>query len=231
MVDMQDDVQERAKQEAQRAGLDLVETEHGLTLVDPTRNMSLCPDFGHMCNRIRPDALNRELLVRAAKVRTDDGRRDAIDATAGLGEDSFLLAAAGFDVKLVERNPVIAALLRDALVRARTDDALRQVAAHMQVIEADSVVVLGQLALAPDVVMLDPMFPTKTKSAAVKKKLQLLQMLERPCDDETALLDAAIAANPRKIVVKRPVKGPHLAGRTPSYTLTGKAIRYDCYVL
>ena len=63
------------------------------------------------------------------------------------------------------------------------------------------------------------------------KKLQLLQVLERPCADEEALLQAAIDAQPAKIVVKRPLKGPYLAGRRPSYSLTGKAIRYDVIAL
>ena len=31
--------------------------------------------------------------------------------------------------------------------------------------------------------------------------------------------------------VKRPLKSEFLAGRKPSYTLNGKAIRYDCYTL
>ena len=34
----------------------------------------------------------------------------------------------------------------------------------------------------------------------------------------------------RKVVVKRPVKGPHLAGVKPSYAIAGKAVRYDCIV-
>ena len=59
----------------------------------------------------------------------------------------------------------------------------------------------------------------------------LLQKLERPCEDEAALLEAACSALPRKIVVKRPAKGPYLAGRKPSYSLAGKAVRYDCIVL
>ncbi|MBR3181084.1 MAG: class I SAM-dependent methyltransferase, partial [Eggerthellaceae bacterium] len=64
---------------------------------------------------------------------------------------------------------------------------------------------------------------------AVKKKLQLLQRLEQPCEDEQALLDAAFAAQPRKVIVKRPAKGPYLADRKPDYSLAGKAIRFDCF--
>ncbi len=57
-------------------------------------------------------------------------------------------------------------------------------------------------------------------------------MCSRPTDplDEEALLRAALAAHPRKVVIKRPVKGPHLAGVKPSHSVAGKAVRYDCIV-
>ena len=86
---------------------------------------------------------------------------------------------------------------------------------------------MAHLDGAPDVVYLDPMFPERRKSAAVKKKFQLIHHLEAPCQDEDALLAAAISAAPRKVVVKRPAKGPNLAGVKPSHSLAGKAVRYD----
>lgn len=75
------------------------------------------------------------------------------------------------------------------------------------------------------------MFPARQKSALIKKKFQLLQQLEQPCTDEDALLHAAIASAPYKIVIKRPLKGAWLADRKPDYSLKGKTIRYDCIVL
>ena len=42
---------------------------------------------------------------------------------------------------------------------------------------------------------------------------------------------AAIAAGPRKIVIKRPRKASPLGGKEPSYTLSGKKIRYDVIAL
>ena len=42
---------------------------------------------------------------------------------------------------------------------------------------------------------------------------------------------AAVSAGPRKIVIKRPLKGPFLAGRKPDYSITGKTIRYDCLLV
>ena len=74
------------------------------------------------------------------------------------------------------------------------------------------------------------MFPERTKSALVKKKFQLLHLLERPCENEAALLDAALSAHPKRVVIKRPAKGPYLAGVKPSYSLTGSAVRFDCIV-
>lgn len=221
---------DKARAEAKRAGLVLERADGRLALTDGT--MILVADFGHLQRRIAAPNLGRELLVRAAKMkRVPDGKAlQAADATAGLGEDSFLLAAAGFRVVLFERNPVIAAMLEDALGRAAGQPGLAEIAARMSLVNRDSVEALGQLGFSPDLVLLDPMFPAKQKSSAVKKKLQLLQCLEQPCTDEGALFDAARAVSPRKIVVKRPAHGPHLAGRKPSYALAGKAVRFDCYV-
>jgi len=188
-------------------------------------------DFRKMLPRLRRGNLTQELLVRASKVKNPEGTPTVIDATAGFGEDSLLLAAAGFSVKLYERNPVIAALLRDALTRASAIPELSSAVSRMELIEADSLTELPRLEIRPDVVYLDPMFPEKTKSALAKKKFQLLHLLELPCGDEDALLQAAVAAAPRRIVIKRPLKGPCLAGRKPDFTLKGKAIRYDCILL
>ena len=215
---------------AASAGLELRQAEAGLTLTDGT--LELRADFMHLLPRIKQGALQRELLVKAARLK---GMADpvAIDATAGLGEDSFLLAAAGFRVRLYECNSVIAALLRDALDRATSDPVLAPIAARMEAIQGDSLQALAEAASAAtpsDLVYLDPMFPGRTKSAAVKKKFQLLHHLEQPCADECAMLDAALKANPHKIVIKRPIKGLHLAGVKPSYCITGKAVRYDVLV-
>lgn len=208
-------------------GLELRRDERGLTLVGA--GMELRADLAGMALRLRPGALSRELLVRAARVRGVEAPT-AVDATAGLGEDALLLAAAGFSVTLFEKDPAIAALLRDALERAAAVPELAGVVGRMRLEETDSVAALRELHQPPDVVYLDPMFPERRKSAAVRKKFQLLHLLERPCEDESALLDAALAAGPRKVVIKRPPKGPHLAGARPSYALTGKAVRYDVIV-
>lgn len=219
----------QAAHAAAAAGLELVATGDGLVLRG--EGLELRGDFSGMIGRIKSGRFGQEQLVKAVRIKGHEGTLRVVDATAGLGEDSLILAAAGFEVTLFERDPVIAALLADTMARAASDDILAPAIEHMSLRCQDSIEGLQALGFEPDVVLLDPMFPAKQKNAKTKKKLQLFQKLESPCEDEQALMAAALAANPRKIVVKRPLKGPYLAERKPSYSLEGKTIRYDCIVI
>lgn len=205
----------------------LVQMPEGLTLVG--EGMELRADFEHMLPRLRSNRLSQELLVKAARVKGEESPT-ALDATAGFGEDSLLLAAAGFKVLLCEDNPTIAALLRDALKRAAQNEQLSPIVARMFLEETDSVEFLSEMGGSPSVVYLDPMFPARTKSAAVKKKFQLLHHLEAPCTNEEELLQAALTVRPRKVVIKRPAKGEYLANKKPAYSVLGKAVRYDVLI-
>lgn len=192
--------------------------------------LSMCGDFSRILPRTQKGRLAQELLVKAAKRKTFGDRAEAVDATAGLGEDAFLLAAAGFEVRLYEADPVIAALLSDALRRAAEDNTMTGIASRMALHFGDSIKAMKEMPVNPDVILLDPMFPERHKSALIKKKFQLLQQLEKPCGEEAELFEAAVTAGAHRILVKRPLKGALLAGRKPDYSLNGKAIRYDCYI-
>lgn len=208
----------------------VLETDNtGVYLTDGS--LSMRGNLTSMIPRLKPQNLNGELIVKAAKLKNCEGTPVLLDATAGMGEDSLLLAASGFQVKLYEYDRIIAALLRDSLRLAADVPELSDAVSRMELFEEDSIYAMEHLSYVPDVILLDPMFPERQKSGLIKKKFQLLQQLEKPCPDEAALFDAAAGLHPKKIVVKRPQKGPLLAGKKPSYSLTGKSIRYDCYLL
>ena len=221
-------------------GLLLCYDAQGLTLQGD--GLSMQGDFHHMIPRLKPGNLSREFLVKTSKLKNLGEHPIAIDATAGMGEDSLLLAAAGYTVYLYELNPVIAALLQDTVRRAADIPELAPIVARMHVMPGDSIQAMKEDSRTdsirymeevpdskPDLILLDPMFPARKKSGLIKKKFQLLQRLEQPCSDERELMEAAIQADPRRILVKRPLKGPYLAGCKPDYSIQGKAIRYDCY--
>lgn len=186
-------------------------------------------DFNNMVRRVTDGRLLHEMIAKA--VKTDKKGLTAVDATAGMGEDSLLIAACGYDVTLHEQNPVVALLLKDAVRRAKKIPELKEIASRMHVVEGNSIELLSNRLDPVDVIYLDPMFPERQKSSLINKKLQLIQKMEAPCSEEDELFDAAIKASPSKIIVKRPLKAPYLADRKPNYSLEGKAIRYDCYAL
>ena len=184
-----------------------------------------------------------ELIVKAVKGRSKGPLR-VVDATAGLGRDSAVLANFGFDVILLERNRIVAALLADGLDRARhCDDArIALVAQSMQLHCVDAADYLRWLDRGPDkdelpdVVYLDPMFPASEKSALVKKEMRLFQQLFHQADADALdveyndLLQVARTCARLRVVVKRPRKAEPLAAQRPNYSLEGKAVRFDIYV-
>lgn len=202
--------------------------DDGVSLIKD--GMTIRGDFSQMLKRLNTANLQHEMLIKASKIKDLGDNPVAIDATAGLGEDSILLAAAGFRVKMFERDAIIAELLLDAMERARAVPELAPVIARMELVQGDSIEAMEHCDFRPDIIYLDPMFPARTKSGLIKKKFQLLQQLESPCEEGERLVKAAQAAKPGKIIIKRPLKGEFLAGIKPNHSISGKAIRYDCLV-
>ncbi|MEO5328661.1 MAG: class I SAM-dependent methyltransferase [Magnetococcus sp. THC-1_WYH] len=172
------------------------------------------------------------LLARAVGLRKLSSPR-ILDATAGLGHDSFLLASYGCQVQSFERSPWIAALLEDAMERGYSDPETREILEQrMTLHSADAVNFLRQPTTTSkvDVVYLDPMFTKNKRSALSRKEMQLLRLLVGQDEDAPQLLHAARAYKPRRVVVKRPVKAPVIEGDAPHFSITGTTIRYDVYL-
>jgi len=197
----------------------------------------LAVDFGNAGMRHRRRAGSNELVGRAVGCRAQYSPR-VIDATAGLGRDAFVLADIGCQVLLCERNPIVGALLTAGFDSAQlsTDGWLCDVLSRMELhLGAAQSLSYEQLSLC-DVIYLDPMFPTRSKSAAVKKEMALFQMLlpdhdeQRSGDDANQLLAWALDQDVARVVVKRGLRSPSLSVQSPSHCITGKSVRYDVYV-
>jgi 16S rRNA (guanine1516-N2)-methyltransferase len=152
-----------------------------------------------------------------------------LDATAGLGRDAFVLASLGCQLTLMERMPIVAALLDDGIERARLNSEVGGIARNMKLIHASSIENMS-LVDSPDVVYLDPMYPHREKSAAVKKEMRIFQSLVGEDLDADSLLAPALALAKYRVVVKRPSYALPLAGKAPSMTITMKKNRFDVYV-
>ena len=153
-----------------------------------------------------------------------------VDATAGLGRDAFVLASLGCKVTLIERSPVVAALLQDGLARAALDPEIGPwVRERMQLLHGPAVETLLGLSERPDVIYLDPMFPHKQKSALVKKEMRVFQSLVGPDLDADGLLEPARQLATKRVVVKRPDYAPPLADVATTNAVTTKGHRFDIY--
>ena len=207
-------------------------TAQGLQLqpCDQRGGGPIAVDFGSGQMRYRRRGGHNEILGRAVGV----GKRQhlhVVDATAGLGRDGFVLADSGCRVTLLERHPVVHALLADGLERARCsrDAWLAEVAARLALVEQDGINWLRECEPSPDVVYLDPMFPERKKSALVKKEMRVFQLLVGDDPDAGELLGRARQLARYRVVVKRPARAPELAGQKPGFTLSGKSVRFDVY--
>ena len=157
-------------------------------------------------------------------------RPRVLDATAGLGKDAFVLASLGCEMSLIERQPIIGALLEDGLARAQGDAEVGAIVARMRLLKGNSIELISQWqGEPPQVIYLDPMFPHREKSALVKKEMRLFRPLVGDDMDAPALLAAALALATHRVVVKRPRKAPCIEGPKPSHSLEGKSSRYDIY--
>lgn len=162
-----------------------------------------------------------------------------LDATAGLGRDAFVLASLGCKVQMVERNPVVAALLDDGLARAKQDAEIGDwVTERMSLIHASSHNALQQLLEdshfeRPDVVYLDPMYPHPEgkKTALVKKEMRVFQSLVGADMDADDLLEPALQLAKKRVVVKRPDYADWLGNKKPTMAIETKKNRFDVYVI
>lgn len=209
------------------AGLRLTQTRDGLELRDdtpgcrPVRVNLLQLDASSPVGRSR-----RQPLAKALGLGKRTAPPHVLDATAGFGEDAWLMAAWGCQVVCRERQPVVAAMLTDALRRAALQ--APEIAERLAVVFGDARTANPQPTRPFDVIYLDPMFPAGRKTLE-RRPLQLLRAIAGDDADAHDLLTWAVQTGVPRVVVKRPRRGARLGDQEPTVTFHGKAVRWDVY--
>ena len=211
--------------------------------------LSVAPEWDKMQRRVVSAGRKSELLLQAAKLTADS---QVIDATAGFGHDSLILASTGAQVTMLEQQPLMALLLLVEQLRMSTLPNWQKLMSRLQIINTDALTYFARFnnylgngnEQAIDVIYLDPMFPedsyqdSKTgKGAKVGKHMQALHQLAHPptLDEEQQLLQSAqavVSQNGQKqgrVIVKRPQFAPSLADQQPSESWNNEAVRFDGY--
>lgn len=218
--------------------------------------LSVAPEWDKLQRRVVSAGRKSELLLQAVKITSDS---QVIDATAGFGHDSLILASTGAQVIMLEQQPLMALLLLVEQQRMSGLANWQKLMSRLHIINTDALGYFATLAAdaiddtkeidmkAVDVVYLDPMFPedsyqdSKTgKGAKVGKHMQALHQLASPptLEQEEQLLQSAQAVIRQKgqntniqgrVVVKRPQFAPLLAHQQPSESWHNEAVRFDGY--
>ncbi len=183
-----------------------------------------------------------EVAIRASKVSKSNEviakaigckshyRPKVLDATAGMGRDSFIMAMLGCEVIMQERNFAIYHLLENALTRLKAHSSFKSdVIDRLSLYQKNSL--QSQVSQKIDVVYLDPMFPERKKSALVKKEMRLFKRVAGEDPDAEQLLFNALKSEVNRVVVKRPKGAPSLAKRKSSHEILAKKFRYDVYLV
>jgi len=219
-------------QDGKKSGDDIGETDYKLALFPPNTG-PVYVDFvtGKKNHRRQFGGGKGQPLARAVLAAEHP---TIIDATAGMGGDAFVFASLGCQVTMIERSPIIAALLQDALNRAQQNDTpeeIQEIVSRLSLINDDATQYLTNQTPICDVVYLDPMYPENKKSAATKKDMQALQHLVGPDMDSETLLKAALHVAQKRVVVKRPKNAPTLVGIQPNASIQSPNTRYDIYAI
>ena len=200
----------------------LLITSKGLWLrIKPFKPLQV--DFSWPTWRKRLEQGKRQDLIKACKVKPG---MTVIDTTAGWGRDAAILASFGAKVTLLERNPIMQALLEDGIARQTPVD---QQHLSLHLIKTEAKQYLQTLSQPVDVIYLDPMHPQRQKSALVKKDLQALQKMIGPDQDVKPLFEVAMHCSCKRVILKWPIHLPPI--HPPTLSWSGKTIRYDCYII
>ena len=135
-----------------------------------------------------------------------------------------MFASLGYKVLMVERSPIVLALLKDDL-----EPEVADIVHRLSIVNADSAEHVLSAKPNVDVIYMDPMYPEKKKKASAKKEMKSLQSLVGPDMDSEKLLDAALKNAKQRVVVKRPAKAPTIKGVQPNSEIKSPNTRYDIY--
>ena len=154
-----------------------------------------------------------------------------VDATAGLGRDSFLLASLGAQVILIERSEKMHALLVEGMNRAENEGGeFREIIGRMTLMKGDAKDLIPELP--GEAILVDPMHPPRQKSALVKRELRQVREIVGTDDDAADLVRIALAHAYNRVVLKWPAKADPIDGlKACTHQILGKTTRYDVFMV
>ena len=184
---------------------------------------------GPILHRLKYGKGRGQNLAKAVGMKSNKNR-NIIDATAGLGYDSFILASLGAKVTLIERSQKMHTLLQNGIDEGILfGGEIEKIINRMELLFGDSKDILPKLT--PEVIMIDTMYKDRKKTALVKNNMRLVREIVGPDSDYIELLKVALNCSKNRVVLKQPrYAEPIKEIRKCSHQILGKTIRYDIFM-
>ena len=184
---------------------------------------------GPILHRLKYGKGRGQNLAKAVGMKFNKNR-NIIDATAGLGYDSFILASLGAKVTLIERSQKIHELLQNGIDEGISfGGEIEKIVNRMELLFGDSKDILPKLT--PEVIMIDTMYKDRKKTALVKNNMRLVREIVGPDSDYIELLKVALNCAKNRVVLKQPRYAEPIKEITKcSHQILGKTIRYDVFM-
>ena len=184
---------------------------------------------GAVAHRLRFGGGRGQDLAKAMGFRSGKTPQ-VIDATAGLGRDSFLLASLGAQVTMIERSTRMHELLQAGMEDARLQGGVfADIIARMTLLNGDAKDLLP--TLSGEAILIDPMHPPRKTTALVKQELRQVREIVGTDEDAADLMRVAVKHARQRVVLKWPAKGDPIEGiPSCSHQILGKSTRYDVFM-
>ena len=152
---------------------------------------------GPILHRLKYGKGRGQNLAKAVGMKFNKNR-NIIDATAGLGYDSFILASLGAKVTLIERSQKMHELLQNGINEGISfGGEIEKIINRMELLFGDSKDILPKLT--PEVIMIDTMYKERKKTALVKNNMRLVRDIVGPDSDYIELLEVALSCAKNRV--------------------------------
>ncbi|MBS82864.1 MAG: hypothetical protein CMD65_01875 [Gammaproteobacteria bacterium] len=195
-----------------------------IKLVNANNKNNILIDFldKSFTNRIKKMNRKNEIFYKIFK----KNKANILDCTGGFGKDSFILHSMGHSVTMIEKNPIVTILLKNALERFKISKFSNN---KLSLFHGDAYDYLYNTDQDFDYIYIDFMFD-KSKEKLSSKNIETLKILTNNYNKKDELIRLAINKVKDRIVIKNYKKNLPLYVGKSDYTIFTKLLRYDMYL-
>lgn len=197
---------------------------------------------GTLGYRLTPKRILHEPLAKVIEKGTW-----VFDAMGGLAKDALMLALMECKVWSCEPHPLVYGLVQDGLRRIKKNPTWSSILSDSNQLRFFNVDAMSKLneflqcdvTQRPDIIYLDPMFPSKQKTSISKKEIQWLQQIHAHTPNmypdynvsaPDVVFDCSLKVARKRVIVKRPLRAPPLVDLpAPMFSKSFQSARFDVY--